>query len=383
MARRVVFKENVLSQSPNPSGPYRFVGYDGLTFSQLDNLGNITPIGGGNDAGGGGETVGASNGLSLSGSDIGLGGSISKNTTVDGAGWTFSMTNFGKLQFTASQAITVSDFTLNDGFRLRIYDPNSSQQNYLQSGVLTDISIVSIDADGTQSVVEAGVNGSSNYVWDGLSQSRIEIHTANQTIGVGDGSSNNRMVVTDEFSSKGLVYENDYSSNFTTYSLVTKGYVDAGTSSIFSTLSVSSYDYTEVNISSSQLLNIGTSPITLLAAPGTNKYYDFDKIIFEFTYGTITYNCPSKLFIVGYATPTIKIAYIDLSQLVSQTTNRICIVEPTKPDNYDIGGGILVNTHLSIELNEALLFTTIGLDDLTFGDGTMKVKIWYKVRNFG
>jgi hypothetical protein len=41
-----------------------------------------------------------------------------------------------------------------------------------------------------------------------------------------DTSANNSLVVIDEISYKGLIYKDDYSSNFTTYSLVTKGYVD-------------------------------------------------------------------------------------------------------------------------------------------------------------
>ena len=76
--RRVIFKEDSLSQSQNPSSNYRFVGYDGLTFSQLDYTGQITPIGGGN----GGGSNGADNGLSLSGNDIILGGSLTDQTNI-------------------------------------------------------------------------------------------------------------------------------------------------------------------------------------------------------------------------------------------------------------------------------------------------------------
>lgn len=52
----------------------------------------------------------------------------------------------------------------------------------------------------------------------------VVINSSNQTIG--DGSTNNRIVVTDP-NSKGVVYAGDYTANFTTYSLVTKGYVDS------------------------------------------------------------------------------------------------------------------------------------------------------------
>lgn len=46
MARRIVYKNNGLIGSENPLPNYKFVGYDGLTYSQLDSDGNITPIGG-------------------------------------------------------------------------------------------------------------------------------------------------------------------------------------------------------------------------------------------------------------------------------------------------------------------------------------------------
>lgn len=46
MARRILYKDNGLPGSGNPFPNYKFVGYDGLTYSQLDSDGNITPIGG-------------------------------------------------------------------------------------------------------------------------------------------------------------------------------------------------------------------------------------------------------------------------------------------------------------------------------------------------
>ena len=55
--------------------------------------------------------------------------------------------------------------------------------------------------------------------------SKIEIFTTDQTLGGVDGSTNNRLIVNDA-NSKGLVYGGNYVANFTTYSLITKGYVD-------------------------------------------------------------------------------------------------------------------------------------------------------------
>jgi hypothetical protein len=45
MARRTIYRSNSLNLSNPPDG-YFYVGYEGVTFSQLDDEGNITPIGG-------------------------------------------------------------------------------------------------------------------------------------------------------------------------------------------------------------------------------------------------------------------------------------------------------------------------------------------------
>ena len=364
MARRVIFKEDSLSQSQNPSSNYRFVGYDGLTFSQLDYTGEITPIGGGN----GGGSNGADNGLSLSGNDVILGGSLIDQTNIQLSGNTFSMIN----------GVT--------GIGFSMYDDNSTYGNVGGFFLGDTTNPTTLDFFAITENLGAFVRSYEKRVLiqtkvnSGADSHSLAIYPDPQSIG--DGSTDNHMII-DDYGNKGLVYADNYTANFTTHSLVTKGYVDTGTSSIWSSINNNAYQYTEVNISSAQLLDIGATPVTLLSAPGSNKYYDFDKIIFEFTYGGVAYNSLAKQFIIGYATPTIKIAYIDLAQLVSQTTNRISIVEPTKPDVFDIGGSVLVNTHISVELNEALIFTTIGAENLTTGTGIMKVKIWYKVRNFG
>jgi hypothetical protein len=46
MAQRILFKDSGLGNSNNPLSGYKFVGYNGLTFSQLDSDGNIVAISG-------------------------------------------------------------------------------------------------------------------------------------------------------------------------------------------------------------------------------------------------------------------------------------------------------------------------------------------------
>jgi hypothetical protein len=55
--------------------------------------------------------------------------------------------------------------------------------------------------------------------------SRLVIHNEGQSIL--DGSNDNKLIVVDSEYQKGLVYDGDYTGQFTTHSLVTKGYVDS------------------------------------------------------------------------------------------------------------------------------------------------------------
>ena len=48
MAQRILLKDSGLGNSNNPLSGYKFVGYNGLTFSQLDSDGNIVELVGGN-----------------------------------------------------------------------------------------------------------------------------------------------------------------------------------------------------------------------------------------------------------------------------------------------------------------------------------------------
>jgi hypothetical protein len=257
MARRVIFKEDSLSQSQNPSSNYRFVGYDGLTFSQLDYTGQITPIGGD-----GGISNGADNGLSLSGNDVILGGSLIDQTNIQLSGNTFSMIN----------GVTGIGFTM--------YDDNSTYGNAGGFFLGDTTNPATLDFFAITENLGAFVRSYEKRVLiqtkvnSGADSHSLAIYPDPQSIG--DGSTDNHMII-DDYGNKGLVYADNYTANFTTHSLVTKGYVDTGTSSIWSSINNNAYQYTEVNISSAQLLDIGDTPVTLLSAPGSNKYYDFDK----------------------------------------------------------------------------------------------------------
>lgn len=64
----------------------------------------------------------------------------------------------------------------------------------------------------------------------------VQVLTSNNNIsligGGLDNSTNNRIIITDKIHSKGAVYASDYTANFTTYSLVTKGWVNSQISNL-------------------------------------------------------------------------------------------------------------------------------------------------------
>lgn len=134
------------------------------------------------------------------------------------------------------------------------------------------------------------------------------------------------------------------------------------------------YDYVSVPISSAQILSMGTSPILLLAAPGVGFYYDIPKVILEYTHISTAYTYPgsAKSLVIGYA----QVARIK-DDLLSNTNNRVCIIEPTK-HLVDTG-----TVHTTVELNEQLLFSTDNFSNPATGTGTILAKIWYKIRSFG
>ena len=136
--------------------------------------------------------VGATNGLSeISTGVIGLGGTLSQNTTINSEGLDFTIQNFDTLTFTGS----VVDVQLDNG--LFLVDSGDTGSVDIYSGDTTIFASYSID------VV---TNGVFNLV------------------------SNTSSITSNNL--EGLVYTSDYTGTFVTNSLVTKGYVDSVASSI-------------------------------------------------------------------------------------------------------------------------------------------------------
>jgi len=158
----------------------------------------------------------AENGLTKNGNVVSLGGTLSQNTTINGQAYDILLNGFNSITITASSYI---DDSVTDGFVL--------SQNYIEETRNT-LWISTLD-NATYSRVRTTLSGgitSLNLTSAGnYGSSNIQLSSTSSTIN--DGSTNNNIVVTDLINQKGIVYQDDYSPNFTTYSLVTKGYVDS------------------------------------------------------------------------------------------------------------------------------------------------------------
>ena len=160
-------------------------------------------------------SVGATNGLTeYSSGIVGLGGTLSQSTSIDGNLFSLDIGNVSSMSVTSSTGIVLQTEGIIPGSENRI-------QVY-QSNVL----MRSVDFTGsTFSEIKATNNESILYTESSGSYSQVRVSNSPQV--VGDLSINNYLLIKDELGFKGLIYEDDYSSNFTTYSLVTKGYVDS------------------------------------------------------------------------------------------------------------------------------------------------------------
>lgn len=299
MAQRILLKDSGLGSSNNPLSGYKFVGYNGLTFSQLDSNGNIIAIGG---SGSGSGLNTASNGLSVLGDSVQIGGFLNQNTTIDGSGQELNLDGLLNFSVTASQTIQLRSI---DGSGFDKYLQVSNSDVSLYSGDISTYSTVNVSdtsaylysqfASGDYSFISAEQGQVYLETYKGPSASWIRIPIVSES--VSDGSTDNNMIIKDGISSKGLVYLDDYSANFTTYSLVTKGYVDAlsfasGVSGTGTTNFIPKWTGTNTLSSSSKIYDDGSnvginnsSPILPLDINGstrivaTESFYDMTSLL--------------------------------------------------------------------------------------------------------
>lgn len=168
------------------------------------------------------------NGLQFVTNSISLGGTLSQDTIILGDSFNFTLDEVTNISLSASGIIDNYATDLSGFFG----------ETYLDSNVF-DAKVGTIHGNTFSRVVVQNhvlLLENQNEIGDSTSYG---LYLNEQTIG--DGSTDNRLIINDEVSQKGLVYSQDYTSNFTTYSLVSKGYADSLLSRVENGLTQSPY----------------------------------------------------------------------------------------------------------------------------------------------
>lgn len=135
---------------------------------------------------------------------------------------------------------------------------------------------------------------------------------------------------------------------------------------------------TIVNITSAQILAMGTTPITLLPAPGVGMYYDIEKIILEYTSVTIDYTSTSDYLKIIVNDEDF--AFINSSFLA--WGNQFVTVTTSATNN--VVADELISWIPGSSFNKTVtLIATNPVANPTDGDGTLRAIITYTIRTFG
>jgi hypothetical protein len=133
-------------------------------------------------------------------------------------------------------------------------------------------------------------------------------------------------------------------------------------------------------ITSAQIKTMGTSAITLLPAPGVNQYYVINRVVLEYTFGSLAYIFPTSL---SFYLDGCFDSYIDKTLLTS-LTNTVATISGNLRNTYQVGSGsgsTFIKTNKDV-LNANLSMSTQNNDNPTTGDGTLNVIIEYKIVTF-
>jgi len=140
-----------------------------------------------------------------------------------------------------------------------------------------------------------------------------------------------------------------------------------------------------VNISSAQILAMGTTPKQLLPAPGIGMYYDIEKYVIEYTNVTTGYSFAANDLIAIYYNGGSYVPVVQIDQFpFSQSANSATLGVPT-PEKTQAAGGFATNPKMTGGniFNLPLVFGTWSGTNPTLGNGTIRAIITYTVRTFG
>lgn len=133
---------------------------------------------------------------------------------------------------------------------------------------------------------------------------------------------------------------------------------------------LSTYMYrAAVTVSSAELLAMGATPKTIVAAPGANKYISVVRISASYNYGATPYDyasTESPTFIIGAGNGVGQIVYTTMNE--SNDFNVILQIS------------YFANSQ-KVTTNTALTLTTADAGEATTGDGDLDVVVYYTIEN--
>lgn len=138
--------------------------------------------------------------------------------------------------------------------------------------------------------------------------------------------------------------------------------------------------YIEIPVSSAQIQLLGGG-LQLLPTPGINKYYIIEQVAIEYTFNTLAYIFPTS---VAFYLDGCFDSYIDKTILTS-STDTVATISGNLRNTYSVGSGsgsTWVKTNKDV-LNANLIMGTQNNDNPINGNGTMLIKIWYKIETKG
>jgi hypothetical protein len=136
------------------------------------------------------------------------------------------------------------------------------------------------------------------------------------------------------------------------------------------------YTETIVDVTSAEILSLGTSAKELLPNPGAGKYYILDMVILEYTFGTTAYalNTNSPIALLWNDTGD-ELARV--SRFFTESTQNAQVV--IQIFNVDLAS----TNEVTKTPSSALILRTSNGFDPTLGNGTLRVKIYHKTITFG
>ena len=137
--------------------------------------------------------------------------------------------------------------------------------------------------------------------------------------------------------------------------------------------------YSETTISSANILALDN--VQLLTNAPANGYYDVEKIIFEFNYGTTQYSISTPNALVLEQGSDMGLVS---DNLITAAKDKIVILSSFNPYNEDVDGAAdNQNTAVPFDKGSTLNLYWYSGGTPSVGDGTILVKVWYKVRTIG